>query len=383
MRRDVVVAVVAVVALLIVAASTGQKQTLFGATRASGDYAPGGYRGWYELLAREGMTVRRFRRHHDALGASGIDTLIVAFPTGQVPAEWNTGERDGLHAWVRNGGHLVDIGTTPSAGKDDLKGERVMLDDSSHAVPGALRGPWSAQVTAWSKRGSERIKPLKGAHVAALLGDRRGSLVVRYRYGRGSVLGIADASVFENAALGRIDDARLAYLAGQPSKPGGVVAFDEAVRGDIIERAWYDALDGPELAGLGVAAVAALLWLLSGIVQFGPAVRLTPAREPTSEEFIDAVAALYGRARARDHARDALVAAARRALERAPRTPENSDLSKQVDALAVEPVPDDAALIAVAQLARTARETTIVMTSRHVPRRIVRGAAVAPAPGAA
>jgi len=371
-RRDIGIALLAIAALFGVFLLTNHQPRPAGATRASGDYAPGGYRGWYDLLAREGIAVDRFRRHHDALGSSGIDTLIVAFPTGDVPYTWDAGERDALRAWVRAGGHLIDIGITPTADKNDGKGELLFGREAAPGPTGALRGPWSALITAWQHRGALRLAAVKGAHVQTLLGDHAGALIVRYRYGRGTVLSIASAAAFENGALSRIDDARLAYLAGRPSTPRGITAFDEAVRGNIVERPWYRALDAPELTALAIVALAGLLWLAYGIVPLGPAVRLTPPREPTSEEFLDAVAALYGRARARDHARDALIAEARRAVERAPSIPENIALARRIDALAAEPVRDDAALLAVAQLARTARENMIAMALNRAPRRLTR-----------
>jgi hypothetical protein len=375
-RRDIGIAVFAIAALFGVSFFTYHQERPPGATRASGDFSSGGYRGWYDLLAREGISVARFRQHHDALGASGIDTLVVAFPSGGVAYDWDAGERDALRAWVRAGGHLIDVGVTPSVDKNDGKGELLFAQDAKRGPTGALRGPWSSLIAGWQKRGSLRLGAVKGAHAQTLLGDRAGALVVRYPYGRGTVLSIASAAVFENGALGRIDDARLAYLAGRPSTSRGVTAFDEAVRGNIVERAWYRALDAPELTALAIVALAGLLWLAYGIVPLGPAVRLTPPREPTSEEFLDAVAALYGRARARDHARDALIAEARRAVERAPRIPENIALARRIDALAAEPVRDDAALLAVAQLARTARENTIAMALNRAPRRLTRRSAL-------
>ncbi len=116
----------------------------------------------------------------------------------------------------------------------------------------------------------------------------------------------------------------------RPRRPGGVVAFDEAIRGDIVERPWYQALDTGERVALAFAVPAGLLWLAYGIVPLGPAHRMTPPREPTSAEFVDAVAALYGRARARDHARDALLADARHSLERAARTAETRALAARI-----------------------------------------------------
>ena len=359
MRRDFLLGALALLALIGVSLLGRHEETPQRPTRGSADFNPGGYRAWYELMAREGVRVETFRRHHDALAASGIDTLVMAFPDEPVPHEWSAGERDALRAWVRGGGRLVDVGLTPSAGKDDAKGEKVLLDEARHGG-GPLSGAWAALVTSVPERGAERLVPVKGARgVGTLLRDRAGALAVRYRYGRGEVVGVASAALFENRSIGRGDVARLAYLAARPGRAGGTVAFDESVRGDVVEKPWYRALTTPELLALALAALAGLLWLLYGIVPLGPAVRLRAPREPTSGEFVDAVAALYARAHARDHAREVLLRDARRSLERAPRTRENAVLAERVRFADLEPLPDDAALIAVAQLARTAREETV------------------------
>ena len=380
MKRDLVIAGVALAAVFGVSLLGHPTESPKGTTHASGDYSFGGYRAWYELLAREGVDVTRFRLHHDALKESGIDTLIVAFPGPGVAEYWNASERYALRAWVRGGGRLVDIGETPRARVDEANDDPVGLHDTG-ADRGPLRGPWAAFVGALGDRGTQRLvvvkpapakradgakhakrppraRPVRAVHVETLLADHAGALVMRYRYGRGEVIGVASESFFENRALGHGDGARLAFLVARPGRRG-VVAFDEAVRGDIVEKAWYRALDAPELVALALVALAGLLWLLYGIMPLGPAVRLRAAREPTSEEFLDAVAALYERARARTHARDALVAEAGRALERAPRTAENAALAERIAAAANEPLANDAALVAVAKLARTAREEIV------------------------
>ncbi|HEY0383611.1 MAG TPA: DUF4350 domain-containing protein [Candidatus Elarobacter sp.] len=397
MKRDVVIGGLALAAVVAVSLLGHNPASPKAATHASADYSFGGYRAWYDLLDREGIAVTRFRRHHDALAGSGIDTLIVAFPDSPVPSSWNASERSALRAWVRAGGRMLDIGVTPPTGRRDGESDRdrdpVVIAPAERPF-GALRGPWSRFVAALGDRREGRLvpapapesakpkrrgKPAKLAppaklqRVETLLADRGGPLVVRYRYGRGEVIGVANASFFENRALERGDAARLAFLAARPRR-GGVVAFDEAVRGDVVEKPWYRALDAPELVALALAALAGLLWLLYGIIPLGPAVRLRAAREPTSEEFVDAVAALYERARARDHAREALVADARRALERAPRTAENAALAERITAAATEPLPNDAALVALAKLARTARGNTKTMVmDRAKNNRVRRG----------
>jgi Domain of unknown function (DUF4350) len=362
MRRDLVLAALALIALVAVSLLGKGKPAPTAASRASGDYGFGGYRAWYDLMAREGTRVTTFRSHHDALRESGIDTLVVAFPEAGIAHDWNARERDELRAWVRGGGRMVDIGITPDAGKGDETDEKIYGARTKGSTT-ALRGPWSASIASLPDRAVERLFPYKHAKVEPLLRDGAGIVAARYRYGRGEVIAIAEAAQFENRAIAHGDAARLAYLAARPRRPGGVLAFDEAIRGGVVERAWYRALTAPELVALALAALAGLLWLAYGIVPLGPPVRLFPPREPTSAEFVDAVAALYERARARDHAADALLRDARRSLERAPRTPENVALQKQVRFLEMESLSDDAALIAVAQLSRTAREETVRATS--------------------
>jgi hypothetical protein len=368
MRRDLVTAAACLVALLVVSVLGAQKAAPSkDATRSSTDYAFGGYRAFYELLAREGVPVERFRAEHDTLD-DDTDTLVAAFPAGVFGAYWNDAERAAVQQWVRGGGRLIDIGETPPTAHEDPRAETVVGTDTA-GDRGPLHGTWAAEVRSLPDRGTVRIIIQSGKHAETLLADRAGILVARYRLGRGDVIAVSNASWFENRNLGRGDNARLAYLAAQPRHRGGSVAFDEAIRGDIAAKPWYLALDVPERVGLALLALAGLAWLAYGFLPLGPPVRLRPPREPTSREFLDAVAALYARARARDHARDALLADARRSLERAPQTPESRALQAQADAAANRPVPNDAALVGLALLARTAREEIIRAGRNAAPNR--------------
>lgn len=360
MRRDAIFAALLVALLVAVSLLTAKKpEPPAGATHGSSDFSMGGYRAWYELLARERVAVARFRQHHDAPASAEVGTLVVAFPDPGLPHTWDAGEHGALRAWIRSGGRLIDIGLTPSTSRDDGRDEPIFLRPARGATGGALRGPWSGAVGTLTARGTERIAIKARETAQTLLADRAGALVVRYRLGRGEVVSIASAAMFENRALGEAGNARLAYLVAAPRTPHETIAFDEAIRGEIVDRPWYLALDVPQRVALAFAVAAGVLWLLYGIVPLGPPVRLRAPREPTSEEFVDAVAALYGRARARDHARDALLADGRRALERAPRTPDNRALAEQIAAAENRSLSDDAALIAVARLSRLAREETV------------------------
>ncbi len=373
MRRDVFLAVAAVAAIALVSLLTAHgPEGPKWATHASDDFSFGGYHAWYDLMSREGVRVSRFHKHHDALPAS-VDTLVLSFPQNAIGAFWDRSERDALQAWVRAGGRLIDIGITPSVDREeDIKGESVLGEDKP-VDRGPLGGPWAGAVSSLPERGTLRLVPQRGHHVDVLLRDKSGPLVARYKVERGEVISIAPAAVFENRVLARGDAARLAYLAARPGRPGGTVAFDETIRGDLTEKAWYLALNVPELLALAFLLLAGLLWLAYGLFPLGPPVRLRAPREPTSREFVDAVASLYARIRAREHARDALTADAHRNVERLPRTATNLALAVRIAGAAADPVPDDATLVAVAALARTAREETIragrnaAITPRRTP----------------
>jgi hypothetical protein len=356
-RRDLIGALALLFVVFLVSLLVPHAPEKTPATRASGDVAGGGYAAWYELLAREGAHVTRFHARHAELGADGIDTLILAFPAPGVEVSWDGAERDAVHAWVRAGGRLVDVGPAPTVGGEGARDAAAVLSDAKPPV-GALRGPWASLVGTLAARGGERIVARKGLHAVTLLADRAGALVVRYREGRGEVVGIASAVPFENASLANDGDARLAYLAAAPRGAGAVVAFDEAVRGDLVDRPWYRALDVRERLALAFLALAGLAWLAYGFLPLGPAVTLRAVREPTSEEFVDAFAALYGRAHARGRASDALLADAARRLEHAPSTPTNVELAEQIAAARAHPPTDDRALVALAVLTRSVREET-------------------------
>jgi hypothetical protein len=360
-KRDVVLGGVLLALLLIAALFSARPEAPKGATRSSEDYAFGGYHAWYDLEAHYGFDVQRFRLHHDELKGAGIDTLIVAFPVTGLTSVWNAAEARGLEDWVRAGGRAIVLGGLPAITPIGARPSAVRLTRTNRAA-GVLRGPWTSRVANIPDRGAMRLRIAPGTRAQVLLRDDAGPLVASYRSGRGVYYAVADARPLENSALAGGDDGRLAYLLARPAHRAGVIAFDEAIRGEIIEKPWYRALTAPELLALAIAAVAGLLWLLYGFVPLGPAVPLFAPREPTSAEFVDAVAGLYARAGARAHARDALVAEAHRALERAPRTAENTALQARVDAAAQNDPREDGALVAIARLARLAREETIRAT---------------------
>lgn len=257
-------------------------------SRSAADSAPGGVRAWYEMLQREGVRVTEFERPAAFLDAS-IDTLVVTdaglLPNGELPA---------LQAWVSAGRRLVIFGRYG----DDVR-KRLELPayaKGEHAVTNvALARAWStAGVTsaAWSKT-APRFAAKRGA--VPLAYDRAGALVVRYSLGRGTVVAFADAAPFANDALGKADDARLAYAVALPARRGGVVAFDEAIHGHVVALHWWEIVPRPFLVGVLFAALAVLLAFAGAAIRLGPPIVPPRLREPTSREFLDSLAGLLQR----------------------------------------------------------------------------------------
>ncbi len=262
-------------------------------TFASTDYRSGGYAAWFTLLQREGVATERFERRPAELDAH-IDTLIAAAPV--VPAGADARRPPDLAAlarWVREGGRLIT-----------LANDRPFGPSAPHFV--AARTP----------------------------------------YGRGVVVSVLDPRQFDNGLLARDDNARRAFLLARPRQPGGVVAFDEALHGTIVDRSWWRTLDVPQRVALGGIALAVLIALAGSALRLGPAVSLQPAREPASDEFIAAVAGLYQRNRARRAALALLAAGVHDA---------GGEAVMQLRALAERQSPDDRDLVAGAVLARAIR----------------------------
>jgi hypothetical protein len=355
MRRDLLL-VIGLLALAFIVPFFGNDQlTTTTASHESGDVAPGGYAAWYELLEREGVHVTRFHAPHADLSDASLDTLIVAFPDSGHEVRWDGVEEDALDAWVRSGGRLIDVGPSPSTGRDDARNAPMVLSEIKRAA-GALRGPWAALVGSLAERGTQRIVRHAHGTFDTLLRDHAGALVVQRREGRGEEIGVFSAAPFENGHLAVDGDARLAYLLARPRVAGGVVAFDEAIHGDVVDRPWYRALDVRERVALLFLVLAGLAWLAYGLLPLGPPVRLVAPREPTSEEFLDAFAALYRRGRARTRASDALVSDALRRLETVPRTPTIARLAEELESASAQPLDNDRTLLAIASVTHAIRE---------------------------
>lgn len=357
--------------LALVAVFTARREAAPAASFASTDYRAGGFRAWAALLEREGITTGRFVLRPIEL-TGRIDTLISAQPP---PASTDANARTAadvaaLAAWVRGGGRLVYVGRNGALGDAENGLLRLPFWLPEVGARGSLAGPAAAAVRTLHELGTNRMLFVEHPGTSELA-DTNGDIVVRYPLGRGEVVAVSDAVPFANANIAGADNARLAFLLGQPRRTGGLVAFDDGIHGALIDRPWYRALPLPVRVSLGIAGVALLLALAGGALPGIPPLRLEPPREPTSAEFVAALAALYERTGARTAARATLV---RDALATASRSggldgdlspagiagafaerPGGDDVRRLVAALD-GPISTDPELLAYAKLAHTVRK---------------------------
>jgi hypothetical protein len=347
-RGDLIGVIVAVVALAILALVSREPASRGLDTFASDDVRSGGYAAWSTLLEREGVRAEPFERRAIELDPQ-LDTLIAAEPLVYDPASWAPADVAAAADWVRGGGRLILIGGDPlvaGAERTSLLRPRTRL---ARATGGPLAGPLSGAVMQLAALGPTRFVPRRGQTV--LLSDRGGAIALRQPLGRGAVVFVSNPEPFTNANLGRADDARFAFLLAQPRRAGASVAFDEAIHGALVDRRWWNVLSVPQRIALCGTLAALLFAGIAGALRLGPPVRLLPPREPTSAEFVAAVAALYGRTHARAH----VITNLARVMLPAHVGPASA-AERALRDLAARGAPDDRDVIAGAVLAHTIRE---------------------------
>ena len=280
------------------------------------DAAGGGYRAWYELMGREGVAVERFAQRPAFLDPS-LDTLVWSEPLPFDPHQQQPTDADvaALEAWVRAGGHLLYIGHDDAAAKAGilhLPGTRASRARGGPSVARELqaagvRNVASSAVLRWR---------LPKAPVRVLVSDTAGPLVLAYGFGRGRVVAVIDEALFANARLTLADRARLAYALAAPARPGGVVAFDEAVHGYAVPDHWWTIVPRPFAVALGIAVFVLLVAFAGAAVRLGPPVIPIQRADRSSAEFLSALASLLDRGGAAEKALADATASTTRAVAR-------------------------------------------------------------------
>jgi hypothetical protein len=259
------------------------------------DASAGGYRALYELLQREGVRVERFGGHPSSLD-SALDTLVYAEPLPFDPARGEATRADAaaLEGWVRAGGNLLYVGHDDAAAKAGVlhlpaSRRRARRRHHPYVAPDlrlagvATAGPLTE--LRWTVPKRARV----------LLDDGAGPLVVRYALGRGVVVAVLDERAFENAQIAAFDRARLALALAAPRRPGGALAFDEAVHGYATPSHWWSVVPKPFVVALALATVALLVAFAGAAMRLGPPVSPRPRDDRSTADFIEGLASLLER----------------------------------------------------------------------------------------
>lgn len=287
MTRRFVEAAVLVAALAgIIAISIAQNPQRSVSVYSTYDRGPNGYLALFNVLAREGIAVRRFHGQI-ALLDPDIHVLVVTDTTperlgGVAFAEVGKNDARRLRTFARRG-RVVVFARSDAPLARALRGFSTRLDPQPYTNAGLDANPSGA------------------------------------------------ARVFE-------------LVAGR-----GAVAFDEHVHGYAADRSFWDALPEPVRIAVWMSVAMLALILFERNVRFAPAIALEPPADRDSSSYIRAMAALLRRGRARRAAIDRFVLEADRLVSRNPGGENTRRALAQLRGIASGTKANDAALLRAAQ----------------------------------
>lgn len=332
--RDTVALVGAGIVLVALALGGHAKDAQTASTSSTYDAGRDGYRALYRVLESAHVPVRQLRRSLTAMTPGG--TLVLSNNSGD-PARiaFDRTDRSALSRFVSGGGRLVVL----SGDFDGMRAVVPHLPETSAANAGlaiastALRAAAGVRIVDAPSESafvrSAGAMPL----LLSLDGDR---VAIAYRVGKGSVVAVTSPEAFGDERLAKRDNVRFAYavLAGH-----GPVVFDEYAHGYNDDATFWQAIPIEIRWALGVTMLVVLVGLIGANVPFAPPVPLDAPDERTSAAYVDAMASLLRRARARA---DVLASLARN-VRRASRSTQRDAAVREFDELLAS-TPSDAVL---------------------------------------
>ena len=248
-----------------------------------------------QLLGERQHAVRQLNVPVRSASLPVPGTLFVLDPQARLIRELPAIDR-----YLRAGGSVVLAGR-PAVGTLEVLLGRGPMPLWQAATPGASRAgaplpqDYAARTVISNTGGSWRttttgVAGRKAGHLRILVGGTRGALALIADVGRGRLVLLASSSPLENGLLARGDDAAFALdLAGPAGTP---VSFDEYDHLRTSSGSGIAGLPGHWQAGLLLALVAVLVWILSAARRFGPPARANRDLIPPRIAHVDAMAAL-------------------------------------------------------------------------------------------
>lgn len=221
-----------------------------------------------------------------------------------------------VRRWVGRGNTLIVIAST-AEGVPKLVREDLIDTQTSSAVAGSTAStPWQVvfEKAVDAKPETSRATFRGGVSLAVVrdgprwsdlppdwqqAGDGGGGVLFRIPLGEGAVYFLLDGFAWSNAGLDQGDNARVLSAVLERQLTGGVIAFDEYRHGhgraeSLLGYIWSRP-GAPTF--LGMCLLLTALYFLGRNVRFGRAEPYLVPERRTSQEYIEAVAYLYRRAR--------------------------------------------------------------------------------------
>lgn len=306
-----------------------------------------GAKGLARLLERNGYSVRSHKRTFRHL-PDDADMLVVFPPSlvltpGGGGGGWTEEDAEFLDAWIRRGGRLLLFSgddRLPESLREDasrrLPQYQFPVDRFLEAHP-TLPTPWTEGISK-VKLGDQRVSlsPRTERWVPLLHagGAIEGAL---WYYGDGVVFECTDWVWLTNEHLREADNGAFILAVVRKLLPkGGVIYFDDAGQGDLIqereERGFWS------IAPWGVRIAFAHLLVLTALVMYSVGKRFglprpAPARAPALGDYVEALASVYERAQATQPALETILEEVRRRLCRRLGLPAGATLLQLIQAL--------------------------------------------------
>jgi len=251
-----------------------------------------GARAAYETLLRSNYQIERWERPLSELAATaGPETVVIfAQPFSREPEDIKA-----VRKIVERGGRVLSTGymggfILPAEASDTPKEFHFAACKLESEGLDALAGSgeaWMVPEATWKEGNpAQRVEYACAGNPA----------VVEYDWGKGHIVWWASSTPLENGSLSRAHNLDL-LLASLGPRAGHRFYWDESLHGDI--RSTWSYVAGPSWTMLWIGLpVLALLVILSFSRRSGPVRDLPPPPRATPIEFLEALGALYRKARA-------------------------------------------------------------------------------------
>ncbi len=317
------------------------------------DTGGNGYAALFDLLAREGVAVRRFQEPIGEFHQRG-GSLVLAGDGALSAALPSTNATDQIDTWVRAGGTLFVLDATAQNDRRALGlPKSVVFRETKLAISGCGLRNLGRTLRAGGVFMSGFPLSCTRDRTTLLRASNR-AVVVTYRRGKGRVVVAATPVIFGNRELGQHDNAALAYALFAAAAP---VAFDERIYGYETGHTFWQVLPRGMRIAIVLACIAIALAVIGSNLPFAPPAALEPPAERDSSAYIASLARMLQRGGAAKEIVARLERQAQSVL--APRAPGDErahTLLDQFQTLATHPHPGPREVLAAGRLFATVRK---------------------------